>query len=340
METTKQSPCRISGRPRRFCAARILLPTAWAAVLSCASLVGQEPSHTAEEPAKQSETDKAAGDEPSHFDAKRAADAANARRSAATILDAALDVAEATLADLDAAVARAARALAGPDHSVTRDGLESLADGAGKRDVDDVERGIERIIRDLRFAPTLEAPLAEGWPPQAPVHEIVVRHYPRYRMAVASLDSRGESTTAFWKLFGHIQSNDIPMTAPVQIDDGAEASRKGLGIDGQMAFLYTSPRVGSVGEAGPVEVVDVEPLWTVGLGQRGYRSPRRAEESVAALEQWVREHAAQWEVAGPARVMGFNSPMMMGDRRFWEVEIPIRPVESGAAAPARPGQVD
>ena len=32
----------------------------------------------------------------------------------------------------------------------------------------------------------------------------------------------------------------------------------------------------------------------------------------------------EWVVAGPLRTMAYNSPMVRGDRRYFEVQLPVR----------------
>ncbi|MEZ5963032.1 MAG: heme-binding protein [Planctomycetota bacterium] len=193
------------------------------------------------------------------------------------------------------------------------------------------EATLGRIAADLSFEPLREAPVPEGWPAPAPVGDVVVKDYPTYRMARAPMRSAGDMS-AFWKLFQHIQSNDIPMTAPVQMDSASlprraqESGGKPEQADSQrsMAFLYESPERGPTGEQDKVEVVDVPAARWVSVGARGYDSPGRLEDLEATLRTWLAEHAPLYEVVGSARMMGWNSPSVRGDRRFFEVELPVR----------------
>ena len=70
-------------------------------------------------------------------------------------------------------------------------------------------------IGDLAFEPIMEAPLPVGFPAPVPAGEIAVIEYPRYRLARAGM--KGGQNGTFFTLFRHIQSNDIPMTAPVEM---------------------------------------------------------------------------------------------------------------------------
>ncbi len=194
---------------------------------------------------------------------------------------------------------------------------QELRGARATTDEDDLERMFERAIGDLRFEPTMEAPVPEAWPPTAPIDRVVLKSYPKYRMAKTPARG-GQETTPFWKLFGHIKNSDIAMTAPVQMDDAADGS------DAQMAFLYRVEADGPLGRHHGVDVVDVEPGMAISIGSRGYRMAKDVEQLTKQLERWLEKHAAHLERTGPKRVMGYNGPGMRGDRRFFEVEIPVR----------------
>lgn len=185
-----------------------------------------------------------------------------------------------------------------------------------------MRRELSRVAADLRFQPVREAPVPDGWPAPAPVGDVVLKSYPAYRMAQAPMRTEGDMS-AFWKLFQHIQSNDIPMTAPVQMDH-APAKAGEVGERMAMAFLYEKGDRGQTGAQGNVEVVDVPAAIYVSIGARGYETADAIDDMCAALRQWLATHAPRYEVAGPMRVMGWNSPSVRGDRRFYEVELPVR----------------
>jgi hypothetical protein len=181
---------------------------------------------------------------------------------------------------------------------------------------------LARIAADLGFEPTRQAPVPEGWPAPAPVGDVVVKDYPAYRMARSTLRGGGE-IGAFWTLFQHIQANDIPMTAPVQMDYGpgnghAPAERLA------MAFLYESTERGRLSAQGKVEVVDVPAATWVSIGARGYETTDTVDDLLADLRRWLAAHASRYEIGGPMRVMGWNSPSVRAERRFYEVELPVR----------------
>ena len=165
------------------------------------------------------------------------------------------------------------------------------------------------------FTPILEAKLPEGFPGTTPVGAIEVKHYPEYRKATSS------GRSAFWTLFRHIQRNGISMTAPVELTyagDDAQQPR-----EQSMAFLYGSRALGEPGQAGSVDVVDVPAATVVSIGVRGPRTEESFLDAYDQLQAWLQERESQYAVAGPPRVMAYNSPFVPRNRQFFEVQIPI-----------------
>jgi len=185
---------------------------------------------------------------------------------------------------------------------------------------------LSELASDLAFEPLVEAPLPVGWPALTPLHEIEVRAYPRYRMAAAPVAARG-SGGAFWRLFGHIQHNEIAMTAPVEM---TLDERVGSAREVTMAFLYELPDQRSEAVDDAVVIVDAPQAQAVSIGLRGESSSRRVAQARSALEAWLAERS-DLEASGPARVLGYNSPMVPRSRKFFEVQIPVRPVEQSTS---------
>jgi len=168
---------------------------------------------------------------------------------------------------------------------------------------------------DAEFKPIVEAELPEGFPAYTPVGEIEVKDYPAYRKAVSS------GSTAFWSLFSHIKLNSIPMTAPVEMTYASQQSKP---LQQQsMAFLYGQPTLGSTGEQGAVEVVDVPVMKVVSIGVRGSRTDEKVEDARERLVSWL-DADGNYTPAGSLRVMGYNSPFVPKDRQFYEVQIPVK----------------
>ena len=163
------------------------------------------------------------------------------------------------------------------------------------------------------FQPVIEARLPSGFPMPGPVGEVVVKDYPAYRAATVTDGGRG----AFMKLFRHIKSHDIAMTAPVE-REVCEHS----GSSKTMAFLYGEPTMGQIGADGEVAVQDREAMTVVSLGLRGRSSRGAIQDAVAQLKEWLGDQQT-YVAAGQPRVFGYNSPFMPERDRYWEVQIPV-----------------
>ncbi|MEM6331212.1 MAG: heme-binding protein [Planctomycetota bacterium] len=223
------------------------------------------------------------------------------------------------LADLPAA------AEAMPPHSPAREAIE-----AGE---------VDRAREMLSFRPLAEAPVPEGFPSFTPVGLIEVKQYPAYRKA---------SGPGFWQLFQHIQAEQIPMTAPVEMTRGRASKGDDAGggpkVDGRspMAFLYQNTGVGQTGEAGVVAVTDNEPTVAVSLGVRGKMTSAGVADATKRLQAWLAANP-QYRAAGEesVRLFGYNSPMVPANQTYWEAQIVIEavdaePAPSDAAAAEQP----
>jgi len=244
------------------------------------------------------------------------------RDRAAALLERALD-GERTLTALLAAADEARRTLLDGETARrverTISGARWAALGDRDRAARELARALAAIADDLAFEPFVEAELPEGFPAPTMVGEIELRSYPRYRMATAPMDG-GRTNGAFWKLFQHITTNDIPMTAPVEttfeVDgDGVRATT--------MAFLYEGPEQGTAGAAGAVEVIDAEPQLVVSMGLRGNDRRSTVDAAHARILAWIAARP-ELEIDGDMRTMGYNSPMVRGSRRTFEVQVPVR----------------
>ena len=185
-----------------------------------------------------------------------------------------------------------------------------------------LRRSLDQLISDLRFKPYDEAPLPDGFPKYRAVDEIELKSYPGYRMVETGMRGAQEMG-AFWVLFNHIKDRDIAMTSPVQVDYSDKNTRQ----EATMAFLYRTPDLGPAGPAGRADVVDVPPMMVASIGARGQDRRSRVVELRERLQAWLRSAKDEYEACGPMRVMSHNSPMVRGNRRFFEVQIPVRRVE-------------
>ena len=199
---------------------------------------------------------------------------------------------------------------------------------ASCRGHDALAAGAADLLADLRFQPVAEAELPRGVPGFQALDELELRDYPAYRMVRTSL--RPGAIAAFWPLFRHIQDRDIAMTTPVQMDWRADGERAA-----SMAFLYGSPELGPTGADGTVEVVDQPPTTVLTIGSRGYDRPARIDELRARIAAWL-DGNPDWVAAGPLRTMGYNSPSVAAERRYFEVQQPVR-ARGAAIAPREQG---
>lgn len=157
-----------------------------------------------------------------------------------------------------------------------------------------------------------EAPLPEGWPKPGPYDQVVEKTYPAYRAAFTNAPLE---TLAFWTLFLHIQKNEIPMTAPVEMavemKDG-EANRL------SMAFLYRNDKAGQPGQDGEaVEIKDVPAQKALSYAWRGKDSKENTAKAKAALEAALKERNLE---AKSYRLLGYNSPGVPAEKRAWELQ--------------------
>ncbi|MBC8875980.1 MAG: heme-binding protein [Planctomycetes bacterium] len=187
---------------------------------------------------------------------------------------------------------------------------------------------IEEVCENLAFAPLVEAEMPTGFPPPTPVGEIEVKQYPMYRMAQTDA---GESP-AFWTLFNHIKRNKIVMTAPVEM--GYPLTQAVEKKAETMAFLYSDRDLGDTGSHGSVRVADVPPQTVVSMGVRGGRTAQKIESARQGLMKWIDAREAGYRAAGKMRVMGYNSPFVPPNRKYFEVQIPVV-IEADPANPNR-----
>jgi hypothetical protein len=167
------------------------------------------------------------------------------------------------------------------------------------------------------------APVPEDWPQLTPVGEVHIKAYPVYRAAEvsdAAIDGDGMGPM-FTELFRHIQSNEIAMTAPVEMgyDAGAASSPQMQ----SMAFLYRTRETGGVGDEGVVRVRDVQAQVYASVGVRGDYTDRNFEKGLAVLQAWLEENSATVAPIGRPRYLGYNGPFVPKFMRYGEVQIPV-----------------
>ncbi|MDF1838130.1 MAG: CIA30 family protein, partial [Planctomycetota bacterium] len=256
---------------------------------------------------------------------------APARMQAAATLQFALDEAEqgpSALDNLEQALELAVRKLGSDSENAAR--LQSLGKGArfegflaGNDGSPWLRKQLESVVSDLRFEPVLEADVPVGFPAWTPVGEIQIQEYPSYRLARTNIQRSG-SNGAFWKLFGHIKSQEIAMTAPVETSYSKDENRL---AQTSMAFLYGSQDIGQATEEGRVQVVDIPAQVMLSAGMRGFDTRSRVAQTCEQLDAWLQANP-DWVATGPPRTMVYNSPMVFGSRRFFEVQYPVKRIKN------------
>lgn len=173
----------------------------------------------------------------------------------------------------------------------------------------------------LAFRPLMEAPLPDGFPPPTPLGEIEIKAYPAYRMARTIMDGQAGEGRAFLTLFAHITTSNIAMTAPVETTYSGD--KRSNTTAESMAFLYQNPKIGELGGQDRVRVVDVPAMTVVSLALRGGYTSERVSDAEAKLRSWLQQYR-EYEPAGSLRLMGYNSPMVPPERRFAELQLPVK----------------
>jgi hypothetical protein len=182
-----------------------------------------------------------------------------------------------------------------------------------------LEAALRKSYEILTFKMKKEADLPTGFPEPTPVGEIRVKEYPAYRLA----RTPSKKDSGFFKLFTHITINRIEMTAPVEMTYNSDVEKGPEQID--MAFLYGDPKLGKTGDKlGEVTVSDIPAMTTVSIGLMGNNERAKLAEVERRLEGWLAQHSAEYERAGKLRVLGYNSPQVRADARYFEVELPIK----------------
>lgn len=169
-----------------------------------------------------------------------------------------------------------------------------------------------------------EAALPEGFPPPGPTGRVTLKHYPAYRAAFATPGGEGRGQNSlFRRLFNHIKRQDIAMTAPVEMTYNDPAAPMHDSNMTAMAFMYRSTEQGATGDDQDVVVRDVPAQSVLSIGVRGGYSGKHFDTALEKLREHLDTHPGQYEVTGPPRVLGYNSPFVPPFLRYSEVQLPV-----------------
>ena len=242
--------------------------------------------------------------------------------------------------------------------SVVRDDARQLA-GAETELSPTAERQVIRVGGDSAVqvkrsaegyragASAITTPLPEGYPIPTPPGAIELKWYPPVRRAeIAGRPGQGPEegrNRAFWPLFKHIDSRNIAMTSPVEMDyragsfdqpmtDGKNIengwpdkdSKGELGEESgwSMSFLYRSADNGPTCQDGEIRVYDAPAVTMLSIGQRGAYSASLRREGVRRLHEWLEKHP-EWCVAGSPRALYYNDPMVLPWNKWSETQLPV-----------------
>lgn len=200
---------------------------------------------------------------------------------------------------------------------------------------------------------SVTTPLPNGYPAPTPPDAIELKWYPSVRRAEIAGEAgiapeQGRNQT-FLPLFRHIESKNIEMTSPVEIDyrgdsfDRPRTDGKDVedawpdrnasstvttreGSDWSMAFIYRSPSNGPMGLAPEgIRIYDTESVTVLSIGQRGPYTSSKRREGLARLQEWVAEHP-QWTITGSPRTLYYNDPMVAPWAKWSETQVPVTKV--------------
>jgi len=184
----------------------------------------------------------------------------------------------------------------------------------------------ERVTKDgetfdswRHDACAIDTPLPEGYPPPTPPGAVDLKLYPLARRA--EVERPASSLAAFYPLLRHIQSRQIAMTSPVEMDfapgaDGALETES-------MSFLYRRADQGPAGDAEEKVVVrDRAEQVVLSIGVRGPLGPEAFERALAELRATKAEHP-EWVETGTVRTFEYNSPFVPPADRWAEVQMTL-----------------
>ncbi|MDX2037267.1 MAG: heme-binding protein [Isosphaeraceae bacterium] len=216
--------------------------------------------------------------------------------------------------------------------------LIAVADDRGTQETADSKSSDAAAPKQARKLPKpkaadSDAPLPEGWPGGTEPGKIEVKSYPVYRSAVAKAKNTSSAADGvlFFSLFNHISRKGVEMTAPVVMtysDSKMIENRKEMG-EMSMEFLYQSTKIGETGKGvGAVQVVDHEPRKFVCIGVQGESDRPSMASNLVKLRTWLEEHKGEWVADGEPRVLGYHGPMTPVNQRLWELQIPVKAVDT------------
>jgi len=140
---------------------------------------------------------------------------------------------------------------------------------------------------------------------------------PSARLMVATTPEGyfGSNNQMFGKLFRYIQSNKIPMTAPVEakVEPGA-------------MYFYCdseSAKRDDLKETSEIAIQSVPERTVAAIGIRGSYSQKSYQDNLTKLQDWLKTQL-EYEAIGEPYAVYWNSPFVPGFLKRSEVHIPVR----------------
>jgi effector-binding domain-containing protein len=161
--------------------------------------------------------------------------------------------------------------------------------------------------------------VSEAYPRTAPgALELKTLPAARWMRTESANDYFAADNGLFMKLFRYIDSNKIPMTAPVE-----------AGIrPGTMVFYLdeTSAKRTDLAETPQVKLSSVPERRVAAIGIRGSYSRENYEEALAELKAWLAKRT-DVKAAGEPYAVYWNSPFVPFFLKQSEVHIPVAPTK-------------
>lgn len=166
----------------------------------------------------------------------------------------------------------------------------------------------------------IDTPLPEGYPAPTPPDAIELKLYPLVRRAEAL--EPDSALAAFYPLLRHIQTRQIAMTSPVEMDYAPRAD--GTLETESMSFLYRRVEQGPAGATDSNVVVrDRAATVVLSIGVRGPLGTEALARARERLRAVLAEHP-EWNETGTLRTFEYNSPFVPLGDRWAEVQLPVR----------------
>lgn len=200
-------------------------------------------------------------------------------------------------------------------------------EGSAAEKVRILEGCVKRIRKTTDFKPIMEAEMPQGFPEPSAPELLRTKHYPAFRMVRAPV-TPGRLRDSFRAIHRHLKENWIHPTVPAIMQLEATSAEQGHSVVREIfaGFGYYEPAEGPALRKGQLEVLDVPAMTVVSIAGKGGYSSKHYTRALCELEAWLSKHGDEFERAGPMRVLAYNSPFIPSFMKYYEVQIPVRPI--------------